>query len=86
MKKFTLILLLAIVSNFVMAHSPSLLVEAESFSKKGGWVVDQQFMDLMGSPYLMAHGMGVPVEDAEMSVEFPVTGKYNVYEIGRAHV
>lgn len=79
MKKFTLILLLAIVSNFVMAHSPSLLVEAESFSKKGGWVVDQQFMDLMGSPYLMAHGMGVPVEDAEMSVEFPVTGKYNVY-------
>ena len=79
MRKFGLVLLLAIAANIVMAQSASLLVEAENFSKKGGWVVDQQFMDLMGSPYLMAHGMGVPVEDAEMSVAFPATGKYNVY-------
>ncbi len=26
------------------------LIEAESFSNKGGWQVDQQFMDQMGSP------------------------------------
>ncbi len=39
-------------------------IEAESFESKGGWVVDQQFMDVMGSPYLMAHGLGKPVADA----------------------
>lgn len=60
-------------------HSAELLVEAESFSSKGGWVVDQQFMDLMGSAYLMAHGMGVPVADAETDVVFPEGGKYRVY-------
>ena len=37
------------------------LVEPESFDETGGWVVDQQFMDLMGSPYLLAHGLGEPV-------------------------
>lgn len=31
-------------------HAESLIVEAESFSKRGGWMVDQQFMDLMGRP------------------------------------
>lgn len=56
-----------------------LLVEAESFDRKGGWVVDQQFMDLMGSPYLMAHGMGVPVEDASTTISFPESGTYYVY-------
>jgi hypothetical protein len=57
----------------------SILVEAENFSDKGGWVVDQQFTDLMGSSYLMAHGMGIPVKDAETEVEFPATGNYNVF-------
>jgi hypothetical protein len=28
----------------------TVLVEAESFSNTGGWVVDPQFMDQMGSP------------------------------------
>ena len=51
-------------------------VEAESFADKGGWVVDQQFMDIMGSPYLMAHGMGVPVADARTEVAFPSPGRY----------
>ena len=41
----------------------NVLVEAESFSDAGGWVVDQQSMDRMGSPYLLAHGLGVPVEN-----------------------
>ena len=40
------------------------LVEAESFNEKGGWVLDQQFMDQMGSPFLLAHGIGKPVQDA----------------------
>ena len=55
------------------------LVEAENFEHKGGWVVDQQFMDQMGSPYLMAHGLGEPVEDAHTRVQFPNKGRYRVF-------
>ena len=54
------------------------LLETESFSHKGGWVLDQQFMDQMGSPFLLAHGMGVPVENAETEIVLP-KGKWTVY-------
>jgi len=54
----------------------SVLVEAESFTNKGGWVIDQQFIPSMGSPYLLAHGMGEPVENASTIVEFPEKGSY----------
>lgn len=54
-------------------------MEAESFAETGGWKIDQQFMDQMGSPYLIAHGMGVPVEDAVTSVRLPSKGKWQVY-------
>ncbi|MDR0845453.1 MAG: FAD-dependent oxidoreductase, partial [Tannerella sp.] len=40
---------------------------------------NQQFMDLMGSPYLMAHGMGIPVKDASTTVKFPKTGIYHLF-------
>ena len=33
------------------------LLEAEGFEEHGGWVIDPQFMDVMGSSYLMAHGL-----------------------------
>ena len=56
-----------------------LFVEAENFKEKGGWVVDQQFMDIMGSPYLMAHGLGRPVKDATTEVTFPKTGVYYMH-------
>ncbi len=39
----------------------AVLLEAEGFQKRGGWVLDQQFMDQMGSPFLLAHGLGEPV-------------------------
>lgn len=55
-----------------------LLVEAESFDHYGGWVLDAQFMDQMGSPFLMAHGLGEPVKDAYTEVEFPDLGEYKV--------
>lgn len=61
------------------AAAAEVWVEAESFGNKGGWVVDQQFADQMGSSYLMAHGMGVPVEDAVTEIEIPEPGKYTVY-------
>lgn len=54
-------------------------MEAESFESWGGWVNDQQFMDLMGSPFLLAHGMGVPVEDATTTVSFTEAGTYRVW-------
>lgn len=56
-----------------------IFIEAESFSSKGGWCVDQQFMDRMGSPYLIAHGLGKPVEDAVTTVEIPRNGTYHVW-------
>ena len=73
---YTLLLFLLCIYS---AKAADILVEAESFTHKGGWVVDQQFMDQMGSPYLLAHGMGVPVEDAYTEVTFPKEGKYYVY-------
>ena len=42
-------------------------------------MVDQQFMDLMGSSYLMAHGLGTPVSDATTTVNFAKTGEYTVF-------
>lgn len=61
------------------AGPPMVLVEAESFSNLGGWVVDQQFMDQMGSPYALAHGLGVPVVDSETTARFPTPGVYRVW-------
>ncbi len=55
------------------------LVEAESFNDHGGWVLDTQFIEIMGSPYLMAHGLGRPVADATKTVTFPATGKWRVW-------
>ena len=43
----------------VSVPADSILLEAENFKDKGGWVVDQQFMDQMGSSFLLAHGLGV---------------------------
>ena len=59
--------------------SSQVLVEAESFANKGGWVIDQQFMAQMGSPYLMAHGMGSPVADATTQVRLSKPGKYRIF-------
>jgi len=56
-----------------------LLVESESFDHRGGWVVDPQFVEQMGSPYLMAHGMGIPVENASTTLDFPSGGTYHVW-------
>ncbi|TAN36311.1 MAG: FAD-dependent oxidoreductase [Verrucomicrobia bacterium] len=55
------------------------LVEAENFQQLGGWVLDQEFMDQMGSPYLLAHGLGEPVADATTTVTLPAPGTYRVW-------
>jgi hypothetical protein len=61
-----------------VASAGGVLIEAESFDNPGGWVVDQQFMGQMGSPMLLAHGMGVPVQDAVTNVAIPA-GQYRVW-------
>ncbi len=77
MKRILVTLLLMAAS--VSAQAADLWLEAESFSHKGGWKVDQQFMDQMGSPYLLAHGMGKAVDDAWTEVTFPEKGDYYVF-------
>ena len=61
------------------AFGAELLVQAESFDSHGGWSLDQQFMDHMGSPYLIAHGLGKPVEDAVTTVDIPEAGRYTAW-------
>jgi FAD-dependent oxidoreductase family protein/FAD binding domain-containing protein len=56
-----------------------LLVEAEAFQTRGGWTLDAQFIDTMGSPYLLAHGLGNPVDEAQTTVEFPGSGTYQLW-------
>ncbi|HEX3009436.1 MAG TPA: FAD-dependent oxidoreductase, partial [Bacteroidales bacterium] len=77
MKKISIVLSICLCC-LSMSYA-QILVEAESFRDKGGWVVDQQFMDQMGSPFLMAHGLGKPVRDAVTIVNFPEKGKYHVF-------
>lgn len=60
-------------------NAQPLLIECESFPEKGGWFLDQQFMSEMGSPYLLAHGMGIPVADAATSVDIPQSGTWHVW-------
>ncbi len=71
-------LTIALLSFAGSVEAQTVLVEAEGFDKPGGWVVDQQSMDQMGSPYRLAHGLGVPVEDASTTVTFPEVGEYRV--------
>ncbi|WP_418991712.1 FAD-dependent oxidoreductase [Alistipes sp.] len=77
MKQLIISLLLTAMASCV--KSGYIFVEAELFENKGGWVVDAQFMDQMGSPYLMAHGLGKSVADAETFVKFPETGNYRIW-------
>ncbi|MCP4377801.1 MAG: FAD-dependent oxidoreductase, partial [bacterium] len=80
MKAYGAIAVLAIAA---LAGSSSggdvVLLEAEGFDYPCGWKIDQQFMDQMGSPMLLAHGMGIPVKDATTAVMFPAAGEYHIW-------
>ena len=62
----------------VTAGAARVDVYPQSF-EAGGWGLDAQFMDVMGSPYLIAHGLGVRVLDAKARVSFPAPGEYRVW-------
>jgi hypothetical protein len=65
----------------ISSQSPAstLLLEAEAFANRGGWVIDTQAMDVMGSPFVLAHGLGVPVEDAVTTIDLPEAATYRVW-------
>lgn len=73
---FILLILCAFIEH---SFAQQILIEAENFKNKGGWVVDQQFSNLMGSTYIMAHGLGKPVNDASTPLQINKPGKYSVY-------
>ena len=61
------------------ARAATVLVEAEGFTDHGGWTLDTQFIGEMGSPYLLAHGLGRPVADATTTITVPEAGTYRVF-------
>ena len=79
MKRLPFLLTFTLLMVIPAFAADRLLVEAESFQSHGGWSLDTQFIDLMGSPYLLAHGLGAPVKDATTTASFPATGKYRVW-------
>jgi hypothetical protein len=56
-----------------------ILIEAEQFQDYGGWTLESQFVDEMGSAYLLAHGIGEPVSDAVTEINIPEAGEYRVW-------
>ena len=76
--RLSAVVLSLFAGNTVFADAP-VLVEAEGFNDYGGWSLDTQFVHTMGSPYLLAHGLGESVKDAATTVKFPAKGKYQVW-------
>lgn len=71
--------ILSILIQLPLFAADEILIEAESFTNHGGWLVDQEFIEIMGSPYLIAHGLGKPVQDAVTTVNFPNIGTYRLW-------
>jgi len=62
-----------------MAKDGFLWIDAEDFADYGGWLLDTQFVHLMGSAYLIAAGVGKPVKDATVTVAIPKPGTYRLW-------
>lgn len=78
LRKSLFVFVYLIISNTLTAQS-LIWLETELFQNKGGWVSDTQFIDQMGSPFLLAHGLGTPVEDATTLVHFDELGIYHFW-------
>ncbi len=75
----TLALLLALPTLSQRAAADTVFVEAEAFAQHGGWALDTQFIHLVGSSYLLAHGLGRPVADATTELKLSQSGRYRVW-------
>lgn len=78
MRLISLVFILVLRIEFIHANE-TIFIEAEGFDSWGGWVMDQQSIDLMGSAYLMAHGMGNKVNDAKTKFSLKSSGTYQVW-------
>ena len=67
------------IAAVVNGNPTTVFLEAESFDNHGGWKLDTQFIEEMGSPYLLAHGLGTPVADASTSFNLESSGVYHVW-------
>ena len=63
----------------VSAEPAVVWLEAESFDDVGSWSRDTQHVDVMGSVYLLATGVGKPVEDAVTTAAIPADGDYRLW-------
>jgi len=79
MKNSLLIVLALSLLISCKVEQSTLLIEAEKFEEKGGWLVDPQFIEQVGSPYLLAHGLGKPVKPAKTRLTFSKTGQYHAW-------
>lgn len=61
------------------APGATIWCEAELFQDRGGWLHDAQFIDQMGSPFLLSYGLEGPCRDALTRVEVPNDGKYRLW-------
>ncbi len=57
----------------------TIYVETEAFPESGGWSLDTSFTHIVGSPYLLAHGLGKPVAEASTTISIPEAGDYRVW-------
>ncbi len=79
LNKILLLFMAAAILLSCKKTNSNIFLEAESFRESGGWVVDQQSIDIMGSSYILAHGLGVPVRDAQTTINVPSGDDYNVW-------
>lgn len=71
--------LLALTLSTGAPNEETILIEAEAFPEVGGWSIDTAFTQIVGSPYLLAHGLGKPVKDAQGTVTVKDGGSYRVW-------
>lgn len=49
------------------------------FEDHGGWIADPQFMEVMHSSEMLAHGLGHPVRDARTGFNAPAGDSYHIW-------
>jgi hypothetical protein len=80
MNRFSAAALVLLLPALPAASSAATIwLEAELFRDGGGWTEDSQFIDQMGSPFLLAIGLKGPVADAVTEAEAPRAGQYRLW-------
>lgn len=79
MNKVRYIILSILLTLSCTRSGENILIEAEFFDNHGGWKLDQQFYEQVGSAYLLAHGAGTPVGDASTTVRLKRNTNYHIW-------